>query len=87
MSPEGNGSAYMNFTDTADFIPLHLACVSGSLEIVGLFLANHADVNAIGRQSNTPLEIAISNEHQDISKILLDSGAQINVNFVLVIFG
>lgn len=57
---------------------LLLAATKGDLQGVVDALSNKADVNYFPQESS-PLACAVNNGHTEISKILIDSGADINV--------
>jgi ankyrin repeat protein len=58
--------------------PLHHAASEGRVELVKLFLAKHARVDARDGQKRTPLHWAVRNAHTRIVKILLNRGADPN---------
>jgi uncharacterized protein len=65
--------------------PLFFACARGYLEIVDLLLEHGADVNASrrtdfphGTDFCSPLQVTISNRHDEIAKKLVDSGANLD---------
>jgi uncharacterized protein len=65
--------------------PLFFACVRGYLEIVDLLIEHGADVNASrrtdfphGTDFCSPLQVTISNRHDEIAKKLVDSGANLD---------
>ena len=58
---------------------LHTACSRGYFEIVQYLVENGADINVRGGDENdTPLIWAVYNERNNISKFLVDKGANIN---------
>jgi hypothetical protein len=58
---------------------LHSACSRGYFEIVQYLVENGADMNIRGGEDNdTPLIWAVYNERNNISKFLIDNGANIN---------
>ncbi|KAI9777834.1 MAG: hypothetical protein M1839_008511 [Geoglossum umbratile] len=57
---------------------LSVAAFSGNEQLVGLLLANGADVNAC-HHFGPPLCAAASENHQEIVRLLLDAGADINI--------
>jgi ankyrin repeat protein len=65
--------------------PLFFACARGYVEIVGLLIEHGANVNASRRTDLphgtafcSPLQIAISNRHDEIAKKLVDAGANLD---------
>jgi hypothetical protein len=60
--------------------PIHRAVMEENKEIVSLLLSNGADVNAkYGNLDVTPLMIAADNGFEDVAKILIENGAEINI--------
>ncbi|KAJ7617911.1 ankyrin repeat-containing domain protein [Roridomyces roridus] len=57
---------------------LQAACSGGSVEVVSLLLAQHADVNALGGIYGTALQAAAIEGSIEVVQILLDSGALVN---------
>jgi hypothetical protein len=55
------------------------AAYAGDLEIVKLLLANGADIEDIDGDMNTPLLLAIKEQHINVAKYLISSGADIEV--------
>ncbi|KAJ7617078.1 ankyrin repeat-containing domain protein [Roridomyces roridus] len=58
---------------------LQAACYGGSVEIVTLLLAQHADVNALGGIYSTALQAAAIEGSIEVVRILLDSGALVDL--------
>jgi ankyrin repeat protein len=65
--------------------PLFYACVRGYVEIVDLLIEHGADVNASrktdlphGTSFCSPLQVTISNRHDEIAKKLVDHGANLD---------
>ena len=62
-------------TEPQNLTPLHLAAEEGYVEIVNLLLTNEADMNAVDENGNTPLHLAVLNEHISCALALLHDGA------------
>ena len=45
-----------------------------------MLLANHADVNIVDQRGATPLHRAASKGNMTVLKLLLECGAQLNIN-------
>lgn len=60
--------------------PLMLSARSGNVDIAGLLLAAHCDVNEAAPDGNTPLSIAAHSKHGQLAAFLLDKGADPNVS-------
>ena len=58
--------------------PLHLACSEGNLECVEALL-RHLDVDVLDSGGRTPLQEAVQGGHPDVVSLLLDRGADVNV--------
>ena len=58
--------------------PLHLACAEGHLECVETLL-RHLDVDVLDGCGRTPLQEAVQGGHPDVVSLLLDRGADVNV--------
>ena len=59
--------------------PLHLACYSGSFEVVNYLLRLKADINAMDKEKMTPLFLAVDNNRENIVRILLMNQADKNL--------
>ncbi len=58
------------------------AVKKGDIEQVKKFIAAGADVNARGNQSLTPLHFAAKGGHEEIARLLIAEGANVNVKMV-----
>jgi ankyrin repeat protein/beta-lactamase regulating signal transducer with metallopeptidase domain len=61
---------------------LHQAVADGDIEQVKKFIAAGADVNARDNQSLTPLHFAAKGGHEEIARLLIAEGANVNVKMV-----
>jgi ankyrin repeat protein len=59
--------------------PLHYACAKGHLEIAQYLIANGAIVDALSPSNTTPLMMAVQSGNEQLVKLLLDKGADIQV--------
>ena len=71
------------YRDKAKNNPLHIACCSKKggtkKEIVHFLIANNCDVNGVNAYGSTPLFIAVSNENNEATELLLTSkGIKVN---------
>jgi ankyrin repeat protein len=58
---------------------LHLAIIRGNMEVLRLLIERGADVNARNTEGRLPLHDCFELNHDDFTKILLDSGAVVDV--------
>lgn len=56
--------------------PLHYAAEKGREKLVELLISREVDLNAREFQDATPLQLAASNAHAEVCKLLLDAGAK-----------
>lgn len=56
------------------FSPLHVAVVNGKAEIAKILMSNGADINARTKQEQTPLDKAVSEEHNEIADLIRENG-------------
>ncbi len=68
----------INVKNKSGFSPLTIASYSGNLEIATL-LAKHVENIDLNSNVGTPLMAAVYRNNNDIAKMLLDSGADVNI--------
>jgi len=72
----------VNTQDDSGRTPLHWAVYQNHKEIVGLLIANSADVNArFGVEQFTPLFAAAINDNKEIAEFLITNGADVNEKY------
>lgn len=76
-----NGSEINSCCKSNEMTPLHYAVKSGNRDMVVFLVENSANINAIGAKDETPLNIAIAYEHEEIAKYLISKGAIVNHGF------
>jgi ankyrin repeat protein len=66
--------------DGDGWTPLHLAAHYGHADIVSIMLHNNApvDIRSTNTMANTPLHAALAGRRTDVSKLLIDAGADVN---------
>jgi len=64
------GANDFNAKNNSGDTPLHLASVSGSVEVIALLVANGADVNTKNKYGDTPFGVAKKNGNMDVMKYL-----------------
>ena len=66
--------------DGDGWTPLHLAAHYGHADTVSLLLHNNApvDIRSTNPMTNTPLHAALAGRRNDVSKMLIDAGADVN---------
>jgi ankyrin repeat protein len=66
--------------DSDGWTPLHLAAHYGHADIVSIMLHNNApvDIRSTNTMANTPLHAALAGRRTDVSKLLIDAGADVN---------
>jgi len=69
----------MNMADEDGWYPLHQAANEGNTERIAACLKYNLDINKRGKEGFTPLYLAAINGHIDATKLLLKSGAKLNL--------
>ena len=79
----------VNYKNIHNQTPLHYACMKSPTHlnreirdcnsIIYWLIENHANMNAIDENGDTPLHIALYNEFQEASYILLLKGANVSI--------
>ena len=66
--------------DCDGWTPLHLAAHYGHADIVSIMLHNNApvDIRSTNTMANTPLHAALAGRRNDVSKMLIEAGADVN---------
>ena len=66
--------------DSDGWTPLHLAAHYGHADIVSIMLHNNApvDIRSTNNMANTPLHAALAGRRNDVSKMLIEAGADVN---------
>jgi len=66
--------------DSDGWTPLHLAAHYGHADIVSIMLHNNApvDIRSTNTMANTPLHAALAGRRSDVSKMLIEAGADVN---------
>ena len=59
--------------------PLHYACSKGNLEVAQFLIANGAIVDSPSQGNTTPLMMAVQSGNEQLVKLLLDKGADIQL--------
>jgi uncharacterized protein len=65
--------------DHIGWTPLHYACSRGHLEVAQFLLANGAIVDSLSPGYTTPLMMAVQSGNEQLVKLLLDKGADIQL--------
>lgn len=60
---------------------LHLAARFGNPRVVTLLLTPHADIEALNVEGESPLIVAIEEDHAEVVRLLLQAGAQMSYSF------
>lgn len=68
---------HVNVPNADQNMPLHLACDSGTREVVDLLIESEADVTAVNKLGETALHLAVRKGRADVVTLLLDSGAPV----------
>ncbi|MCB1179062.1 MAG: ankyrin repeat domain-containing protein [Leptospiraceae bacterium] len=64
---------------TEKLTALHLAIIGGKIETTKLLITNGADINYPDSRGFTPLMIAMEKNHEGIARLLIQSGANVNI--------
>ncbi|NBW57929.1 ankyrin repeat domain-containing protein [bacterium] len=73
-------SRYINtFHGENEYTALHDAAASGSVDIVNFLIKNKAVINSCGKNGETPLYCAVKNNHNAVTYLLLQKGANPNL--------
>ena len=65
--------------DHISWTPLHYACAKGHLEVAQFLIANGATVDSMSLGNTTPLMMAVQSGNEQLVKLLLDKGADLQV--------
>jgi len=68
--------------ESAPDISIHEAAFDGNIEAVKQHLADGADVNAKNKVGQTPLHLAVANDHKEIIELLIAKDADLNAKDV-----
>jgi ankyrin repeat protein len=63
-----------NTTENSKYTPLHFAAMKGNKAVVVLLLDAKAEINARNKSGETPLKLALSNDHKEVGEVLRDRG-------------
>ena len=66
----------VNEPDSAGFLPLHYACLSGSIPVATMLLKHGSDVSSY-LTGMSPMEISAKNGHEDLIQLLQQYGADV----------
>jgi ankyrin repeat protein len=55
---------------------LHGAAVEGQVKVIEYLVSRGADVNAVDRFGDSPLEVAITGKHNEAAQVLADHGGR-----------
>ncbi len=65
----------INGVDSANWTPLHLACLGGEIKVAHYLLQQGADPNAKNRDHRTPLHFAVALGRAELASVLFQHGA------------
>ena len=75
----GNASAFINLGDSDGWTALHIAAREGQNQIIQELLAYRADIDALDKLQQTPLQVVVYENHaKDTLELLLDNDAEVN---------
>lgn len=69
--------------DHIGWTPLHYACTKGHLEVAQFLIANGATVDSLSLNNTTPLMMAVQSGNEQLVKLLLDQGADLQLRNAL----
>lgn len=65
--------------DHIGWTPLHYACAKGHLEVAQFLIANGSIIDSMSLGNTTPLMMAVQSGNEQLVKLLLDKGADIQI--------
>ncbi|MBU3617445.1 ankyrin repeat domain-containing protein [Polynucleobacter sp. JS-Polo-80-F4] len=65
--------------DHIGWTPLHYACAKGNLEIAQYLITNGAIIDSVSPSNTTPLMMAVQSGNEQLVKLLLDKGADLQL--------
>jgi ankyrin repeat protein len=72
-------------SDPEEYTPLHVACAVGSFDTVSTLLGSpQVNINALDRNGETPLDLALEKNHMQVAELLIINGGIQNKNQCIV---